>query len=120
MQSTFSRQVKEKGHRVRAMGVLSAAEHIFDEAAMHTRTQASNRLARANRASHAWCKSEGKGKSEENKGKSKGKSKGKPKVRTKVPKAYTRAKHRKLVSQVLKLEIGDKLGNSGICIDVCH
>ena len=34
------------------MGVLSAVEHIFNESAMHARVQASNRLARANRASH--------------------------------------------------------------------
>ena len=34
------------------MGVSSAVEHIFNETAMHARTQASNRLARANRASH--------------------------------------------------------------------
>ena len=39
--------------------------------------------------SKSWSQSEGKGKSKENK-------------RTKVPKAYIRAKHRKLVSQVLK------------------
>ena len=34
------------------MGVLSAVEHIFNETAMHARAQASNRLAKANRASH--------------------------------------------------------------------
>ena len=33
-------------------------------------------------------------------------------MRTKEPKVYTGAKHRKLVSLVLKLEIRDKLGNS--------
>ena len=47
--------------------------------------------------SKSWSKSEGKGKSKENKGKSKGQSQG-----TKVPKAFTRVKHRKLVSQVVK------------------
>ena len=52
MRSTLSRLVKEKGHRVRVMGVLSAVEHIFNETAMHARAQASNRLARAIRASH--------------------------------------------------------------------
>ena len=31
---------------------FSAVQHIFNETAMHARTQASNRLARANRASH--------------------------------------------------------------------
>ena len=46
--NSLSRQSKEKGHRVRVMGVSSAVEHIFNETAMH----ASNRLARANRASH--------------------------------------------------------------------
>ena len=78
------------------MDVLSAREHIFNETAMHARTQASNRLAKANRASHG------------------------PRVRAevrvkitrsnpnenpkepKVPKVRTREKHRKLVSQVLK------------------
>ena len=45
---------------------------------MHARAQRSNRLARANRASHGARVSPhtGKGESEENKGKSKGKSKG--------------------------------------------
>ena len=43
---------KEKGNRVRAMGVLSAVEHNFNETAMHARAQVSNRLAKANRASH--------------------------------------------------------------------
>ena len=51
MQSTLSRLAKEKGHRVRVMGVVSAVEHIFNEIAMHTRVQASNRMAKANRAS---------------------------------------------------------------------
>ena len=50
--NSLSRLAKEKGHRVRVMGVLSAVEHIFNEIAMHARAQASNRLARANRASH--------------------------------------------------------------------
>ena len=34
------------------MGVSSAVEHILNETAMHARAQASNRLAKANRASH--------------------------------------------------------------------
>ena len=42
---------KEKDHRVRVMGVLSAVEHIFNETATHANAQASNRLAKAN-ASH--------------------------------------------------------------------
>ena len=56
--------------------------------------------------SKSWSKSEpshsGKGERKENNGKSKGKIQKEPKVRTKVPKAHTRTKHRKLVSQVLK------------------
>ena len=50
--NSLSRLAKEFGHRVRVMGVLSAVVHIFFETAMHARAQASNRLARANRASH--------------------------------------------------------------------
>ena len=38
----------EKDHRVRAMGVLSAVEHIFKETAMHAKAQASKRMAKAN------------------------------------------------------------------------
>ena len=53
------------------MGVLSAVEHIFNETAMHARTQASK-----GKQSKSWSKSEAKGKSNENNGKSKGKSKG--------------------------------------------
>ena len=52
MRSTLSRLAKEKGHRVRVMGVKNAVEHIFNESAMHARAQASNRLAKANRACH--------------------------------------------------------------------
>ena len=75
--NSLSLLAKEKGHRVRVMGVFCAMEHIFNEAAMHARAQASSRLAKANRASHG------------------------PREPT-VPKARTRVKHRKLVSQVLK------------------
>ena len=91
MRSTLSRRAKEMDHRVRVIGVLSAVEHISNETAMHPRAQASDRLARANRASHG------------------------PRVKTnergkrKVPKGCTRVKHRKLVYQVLKkFEIRDK------------
>ena len=52
MQSTLSLLPKEKDHRVRAMGVLSAVEHIFNETAMHAKAQASNRMAKANGVSH--------------------------------------------------------------------
>ena len=58
---------------------------------MHARAQASNRLARANRASHGPSTGENPKESPKE-----------PKVRSKVPKAHTRAKHRKLVYQVLK------------------
>ena len=52
VQSTLSRLAKEKDHRVRVMGVLSAVEHIFKETAMHAKAQASNRMAKTIRASH--------------------------------------------------------------------
>ena len=48
----LSRQANENGHQVRAMGVLSAVQHIFNETAMQARTPASNRLAKAIRARH--------------------------------------------------------------------
>ena len=51
--------------------------------------------------SKSWSTSEGKGKVKKTRGNPKEHPK-EPKVRTKVPKAHTRAKHRKLVSQVLK------------------
>ena len=44
--STLSRQSKEKGHQVRAMGVLSAMEHIFNEIATQARKLASKRQAK--------------------------------------------------------------------------
>ena len=50
--NSLSRLAKEKGHRVRVMGVLSAVEHIFNETAMHALAQASNRMAKAIGASH--------------------------------------------------------------------
>ena len=80
---------KEKGHRVRVMGVSSAEDHIFNGTAMHERTRASNRLARANRASHGprvRAKVRVK-RTREN-------PKENPKE-PKVPKARTRASHRK-------------------------
>ena len=72
--NTLSRLAKEKSHRVRVMGILSAVEFILNETAMHARAQASNRLARANRASHG-PRVRAK-ESKQNKWKSKGKSKG--------------------------------------------
>ena len=50
--NSLSSAKKEKDHQVRAMGVLSAGEHIFNETAMHAKAQASNRMAKANRANH--------------------------------------------------------------------
>ena len=75
------------------MGVISAVEHIFNEATT------SNRLAKANSASHGSSKSKG----ERQQWKIQKENAQEPKVRTNVPKAYTRATHRKLVSKVLKI-----------------
>ena len=82
------------------MGVFSTVEHIFNETAMYARAQASSRLAKTNRASNGprvRAKARVKKTRENPKDNPK-----EPKVRTKVPEAYTRAKHRKLVSQVFK------------------
>ena len=43
---------RKKGRQFRVVGVLSAVVHIFSETAMHAKSQASNRMAKANRASH--------------------------------------------------------------------
>ena len=94
--SIFSRQAEEKGHQVRAMGVLSAVEHIFNETAMQARTPASNRLAKANRASHGP-----RVKAKERVTRTMEDPKDSPQ-KPKVPKGHARVKHRKLVSQVLK------------------
>ena len=56
MQSTLSLLPKEKDHRVRVMGILSAVEHIFTDTAMHARAQVSNRLAKANRPNNNECR----------------------------------------------------------------
>ena len=90
MRLTFSRRAKEKGHRVRAMGVLRAMQHIFNETAMHARTLASKRLAKAIRAIHGpKVRAEARVKETRENPKENPKE---PKVRTKVPKAYTKAK----------------------------
>ena len=105
MQSTLSRLANEKGHRVRVMGVLSAVEHIFNETAVHARAQASNRLAKANRASHGprvSPRTQAKGRKWETRENPKESSKER-KLRTGVSKAHTRVKHRKLVFQVLEI-----------------
>ena len=49
--NSLSRLPKEKSHRVRVMGVLSAVEHISNETAMHAKATASNPMAKANTAS---------------------------------------------------------------------
>ena len=100
MWPTLSRLAKEQGHRVRVMGVLSELVHIFNETAMHARAQASNRLARRNRASRG-PRVRAKERVNETRKKPKESPK-EPKVRSKVPKACTRVKHRKLVYQVWK------------------
>ena len=94
--NSLSLLAKEKGRRVRVMGVSSAVEHIFNETAMHAKALASNRLARANRASHSprVRAKEGGKRTREN-------PKESPKE-PKVPRAQTRVKHRKLVFQVLR------------------
>ena len=91
--NSLSRRVKEKGHQVRAMGSLSAVEHIFNETAMHAKAQASNRMAKANIASHGPRVSpDTQAKVRVRKIRENPKEKpNEPKVRTKVPKAYTRA-----------------------------
>ena len=75
--SNLSRQLKDKGHQVRTMGVLSAMEHIFNETATQN---AGKQASGTGTQGKSWSKSEisitGKGKGEENNGKSKGKSKG--------------------------------------------
>ena len=91
LRSIVSRLAKEKGHQVRVICVLSAVEHIFDETAMHARTLASNRLARHGPRVRTKVRVK----------RSRDNPKENPKE-PKVPKARTRAKHRNLVSQVLK------------------
>ena len=59
----------------RMTSCTSAVEHLSNETAMHARTQASNRLARANRASHG-PRLRAKARVKRTGGKSKGKSKG--------------------------------------------
>ena len=71
------------------MVVLSAVEHIFNETAMHTKTQAGNRMAKAIEANHgprvspqSQAKERVKRTMENPKGSPK-----EPKVRSKFPKA---------------------------------
>ena len=97
--NSLSCLAKEKGHRVSVMCVLSAVEHMFNETAMYARAQASNRLAKANRASHGprvRAKERVK-RTRENPKKNQRNQKCEPSCQ-----AYTKTKHLKLVSQVLK------------------
>ena len=66
----FSLLAEDKGHRIRAVGVLSAVEHTFNETAMHAKSTGKQSSGRS-KQSMSWSKSEGKGKSEENNGISK-------------------------------------------------
>ena len=68
------------------MGFKSAVKHIFIETAMHARAQASNRLAKANRASRGP-----RGRAKERVKR----TRGNPKESPKEPKARIRVKHRK-------------------------
>ena len=117
MRSTLSRLPKEKDHRVRVMGVLSAVVHIFNETAMHARAQASNRMAKV-KQSKSWSKSEpsfsDKGKSKENNGKSKGKSKETKSAKQGAKGLLTQVQNIENESfKSSKLEIRDKLGKLG-------
>ena len=67
----------------------------------NARKSTGNQSSGKDKQRKSWSKSESNGKSEENKGKFKGNPKENPKE-PKVPKVRTVAKHRKLVSQVLK------------------
>ena len=91
--NSLSRLAKEQGHRVRVMGVLSAVEHNINETAMHAKVQASNRLAKANRASHAPTRARAKGRVKKTKENTKENLK-EPEVR----KVHTGTERRKLVS----------------------
>ena len=103
----------EKGHQFRAMGVLSAEEHIFNETAMQARTPVSNRLAKAIRASHGPRVSL-QSQAKERVNRTMDNPKDSPKD-LKVPKAQAKAKPRKTgISGLEKLEIRNKLGNSGL------
>ena len=88
-QSVLLHLAREKGHRVHEMDVPSAVEHIFNETVMQARAQASNRLAKANRASHGprvMAKERARSVREN----------------PKVPKVRTRVKPQKRVYPVLK------------------
>ena len=72
------------------MGVSSAVVYIFNETATHAKAQASNRMAKANRASHGQRvspRTQAKVRVRKTRVNPKENPK-EPKVRTKVPKAY--------------------------------
>ena len=52
MRSILCLPGEEKGYRVHEMVVSSAVEHIFNETAMYAEATGSNRLEKANGASH--------------------------------------------------------------------
>ena len=94
MRSTLFRLAQENGHRVCVMGVFKCGGAHFQRdcnACKSTGKQSSGK----GKQSKSWSKSEGKGK------RTRRNPKENPKE-PKVPKAHTRVKHRKLVSQVLK------------------
>ena len=77
------------------MDVLSAVEHIFNETAMHTRTLASTRQAKAIKASHGprvSPQSQAKERVKKTMETPKGSPK-EPQVRSKFPKAQATVKH---------------------------
>ena len=82
------------------MGVFKCGGAHFQRDCNARKSTGKQRMAKANRASHGPRVSpHSQAKARKKKTRANPKE---PKVRTKVPKAYTRAKHRKLVSQVLK------------------
>ena len=118
--SILSRQSKEKGHPVCAMGVSSAMEHIFNETAMQARTLASTRQAKAIKASHGprvSPQSQAKETVKKTMEKSKGKSKG-TKGAIQVSKGSGNGKTLKMgISDLENLKSETSSENSGISSD---
>ena len=75
IRSTLSRLAKEKGHRVRVMGVFQCGGAHFQRDC-NARKSTGKRSSGKGKQSKSWSKSEGKGKSKESKGKYKRTSKG--------------------------------------------
>ena len=71
MRSTLFRLAKEKGHRVRVMGVLKFGGAHFQRDC-NVRKSTGKQSSGKSKQRKSWSKSEGKGKSEENKRNSKG------------------------------------------------